>query len=159
MSTEHRIVLTPSGYEKIEKELERLRTVERREVADRIRESKQFGDFTENAEYEDAKIEQAFVEGRIQDLRRILQIAQVLDEGDIPTDRVGLGSIVTVRDVADGETWEFTLVGSVESDPEHDRISDESPIGEALLGKKIGDEVNITIPDGHILYRVENIRK
>lgn len=159
MSTEHRIVLTPGGYEKIEKELARLRTVERREVADRIRESKQFGEFSENAEYEDAKIEQAFVEGRIQDLRRILQLAQVLDDNEIPTDRVGLGSIVTVRDIETGDEWEFTLVGSVESDPDNDRISDESPVGEALLGKKIGDEVDIAVPDGHILYRIENIRK
>src|SRR2546427_1954508 len=114
MSTDNQIVLTASGYSKIEKELDRLRTVERREVADRIRDSKQFGEFAENAEYEDAKIEQAFVEGRITELRRILAIAQVLEDEDIPTDRIGLGSIVTVLDVKAGEEWEFTLVGSVE---------------------------------------------
>lgn len=159
MSTEDRIVLTSRGYEKIEKELEHLRTVHRREVADRIREAKQFGEFSENAEYEDAKIEQAFIEGRIQDLRRILQNAQVMRTEEIPTDQVGIGSIVTVTDVDTGEEWEFTLVGSVESDPDNDRISDESPVGEALLGKKVGDVVDITIPDGHIRYRVENIRK
>src|SRR5437868_13514320 len=98
MATENHVVLTPQGYSKIEKELERLRTVDRREVADRIRDSKQFGEFMENAEYEDAKIEQAFVEGRIQDLRRILQLAQVIDEAEISTDSVGIGSIVTVKD-------------------------------------------------------------
>src|SRR5947208_9583933 len=115
MSTEYRIVLTPSGHAKIDKELERLRTVERHVVADRIRDSKQFGEFAENAEYEDAKIEQAFVEGRITELRRILQLAQVLEDEDISTDTIGIGSIVTVEDVKAKEDWEFTLVGSVES--------------------------------------------
>jgi transcription elongation factor GreA len=159
MSTEHRIVLTPGGYSRIEKELERLRTVERQEVADRIREAKQFGEFTENPEYEEAKIEQAFVEGRIQDLRRILLHAQLLNEEDISTETVGIGSIVTVRDLDMDEDWEFTLVGSVESDPDRDRISDESPVGEALFGKKAGDVVEVNIPDGSIRYRIENIRK
>src|SRR5262249_17907315 len=121
MSLDTHVVLTAQGYEKIERELERLRTVDRREVADRIRDSKQFGEFAENAEYEDAKMEQAFVEGRIQDLRRILQIAQVLDISEIPTDQVGIGSIVKVLDIEADEDWEFTLVGSIESDPDNDR--------------------------------------
>lgn len=159
MSTDTQLVLTAPGYDRIEKELERLRTIERREVADRIRDSKQFGEFTENAEYEDAKIEQAFVEGRIQDLRRILLSARILDDSEIPTDTVGIGSIVTVLDLEAGEEWEFTLVGSVESDPESDRISDESPVGEALYGRRVGDEVDVAIPDGHIRYRVVSIRK
>ena len=159
MSLDTHVVLTAQGYEKIERELERLRTVDRREVADRIRDSKQFGEFAENAEYEDAKMEQAFVEGRIQDLRRILQVAQVLDTSDIPTDQVGIGSIVKVLDIEADEDWEFTLVGSIESDPDNDRISDESPVGQALLDKKVGDEVDIAIPDGHIRYRIMSIRK
>lgn len=159
MSTEYHIVLTPAGYEKIEKELEQLRTVSRAEVADRIRDAKQFGELTENAEYEDAKNAQALIEARIQDLRRTLQLARVLQEEEIPTDHVGLGSIVTVQDLETGDEWEFTLVGSAESDPDNDRISDESPIGEALLGKKVGDEVDVTVPDGQIRYRVEKIRK
>src|SRR5438128_858073 len=146
MSMDNLIVLTAEGYERIEKELERLRTVERREVADRIRDSKQFGEFAENAEYEDAKVEQAFVEGRIQDLKRILQVAQILQEADIPTKVVGLGSIVTVHEMGTKEDWEFRLVGSVESDPDNDRISDESPVGQALLGKKVGESVNVRIP-------------
>src|SRR5438552_16050033 len=122
MSLDNQVVLTPKGYEKIERELERLRTVDRREVADRIRDSKQFGEFTENAEYEDAKIAQAFVEGKIDDLRRILQNAHVLEPSDIPTDRIGIGSVVTVYDLDLKEDWELTLVGSVESDPGSDRI-------------------------------------
>src|SRR2546423_14035391 len=123
MSTEFNIVLTPEGHDRIEKELEHLRTVERAEVADRIRDAKQFGEFSENAEYEEAKNQQAFVEGRIQELRHILQIAHVLQPEDIPTGTVGLGSRVTVKDLDEGDKWEFTLVGSVESDPDKDRIS------------------------------------
>lgn len=159
MSEEDVVVLTPGGYARIERELERLRTVERREVAERIRESKQFGEFSENAEYEDAKIAQAFVEGRIGELRRVLQHAQVLDDSEIPVDTIGIGSIVTVLDVDEGEEWTFTLVGSIESDPDNDRISDESPVGLALYGKKVGDEVQIAIPDGSIRYRVLRIEK
>ncbi len=159
MNMDHRIVLTSGGYQKILKELEHLRTVHRREVADRIRDSKQFGELTENAEYEDAKIEQAFIEGRIQDLKHIIQSAQVLEEDEIPVDTVGLGSIVTVLDLDEKEEWEFTLVSSIESNPDEDKISDESPIGEQLFGKRIGDEVNVKIPDGKIRYRIEKIRK
>lgn len=159
MSDEDVVVLTPGGYARIERELERLRTIERREVAERIRESKQFGEFSENAEYEDAKIAQAFVEGRIGELRRVLQHAQVLDDAEIPVDTIGIGSIVTVLDMDADEEWTFTLVGSVESDPDNDRISDESPVGLALYGKKVGDEVQIAIPDGSIRYRVLRIEK
>ena len=159
MSTEYRIVLTPEGYQKIDKELERLRTVDRHEVADRIRDAKQFGEFTENAEYEEAKKEQAFIEGRIQELRHVLQNAQILQDDEIPTDTVGIGSLVTVTDTDTGDDWEFKLVGSFESDPDNDKISDESPIGEALFGKKVGDTVDVIIPDGQIQYRIDNIRK
>jgi transcription elongation factor GreA len=159
MSTEFNIILTPEGHAKIEKDLEQLRTVDRAEVADRIRDAKQFGEFSENAEYEEAKNQQALVEGRIQELRHILQIAHVLRPEEIPTDEVGIGSRVTVKDLDEGDKWEFTLVGSVETDPDNDRISDESPIGQALLGKKVGEEVTVTIPDGQIRYRVEKIRK
>jgi transcription elongation factor GreA len=159
MSTEYRIVLTPEGYEKIDKELERLRTVERHAVADRIRDAKQFGEFTENAEYEEAKKEQAFIEGRIQELRHVLQNAQILQDDEIPTDAVGIGSLVTVTEVDTGDEWEFKLVGSFESDPDNDKISDESPIGEALFGKRVGDTVDVTIPDGQIQYRIDQIRK
>jgi transcription elongation factor GreA len=157
--SEYRIVLTRPGYEKIEKELDHLRTVQRHEVADRIRDAKQFGELAENAEYDDAKNAQAFVEGRIHELRSILLNAHILADEEIPTDTVGLGSIVKVKDLDTDEEWEFTLVGFVESDPDQDKISDESPIGEALLGKTVGDEVTVSVPDGQIRYRIENIRK
>jgi len=159
MTEELRIILTRGGYEKIEKDLDHLRTVDRHAVADRIRESKQFGELTENAEYEDAKNEQALVEGRIQELRRILFNAQIINEDEIPTDEVGIGSIVTITDLEMDEPWEITIVGFVESDPDHDKVSDESPVGEALMGKKVGDTVNVQIPDGEIKYRIDNIRK
>lgn len=157
--SDFRIVLTQAGYDKIDKELDHLRTTVRPNVADRIRDAKQFGELAENAEYDDAKNEQAFVEGRIQELRRILQNAHILTDEEIPTDTVGLGSIVKVKDLDMDDEWEFTLVGFVESDPDQDKISDESPIGESLFGKTAGDEVTVEIPDGQIRYRIESIRK
>ncbi|HSV75337.1 MAG TPA: transcription elongation factor GreA [Chthonomonadales bacterium] len=159
MSTENQIILTAAGFRKLEKELERLRTVSRREVADRIRESKQFGDLSENAEFEEAKIEQAFVEGRIRDLQRVMQVAHVVDPDEVPTDCVGIGSVVTVEDLSSGDVWELTLVGSVESDPANDRVSDESPVGQALFGRQVGDEVRVRTPDGSIGYRITGIRR
>src|SRR5438477_6985651 len=110
MSQEAELVLTPRGREKLETRLDHLQKVQRREVAERIRDSKQFGDLTENAEYEDAKTEQALVESQISDLRRVLQVAQVLDEADIPTEHIGIGSIVKMTNLANHEEWEFTLV-------------------------------------------------
>jgi transcription elongation factor GreA len=159
MAQEAEIVLTPRGHEKLEQRLEHLRSVQRREVAERIRDSKQFGDLTENAEYEDAKTEQALVEGQISELRRVLQIAQILDMNSIPTDYVGIGSIVKMTSLDTDDEWEFTLVGSVEADPDNDLISDESPIGEALVGKKVGDTVSIQVPNGVVQYRIDSIRK
>ena len=159
MSVDYEIVLTKRGLAKIEKELDHLRTVSRPNVADRIRDAKAFGEFAENAEYEDAKNEQAIVEGRIQELRHIVQNSQLLEEEDIPTDLVGLGSIVKVMDLDLNEEWELTLVGFVESDPDNDRISDESPIGQALFGHKVGDSVRVTVPDGIVNYRIDGIRK
>lgn len=159
MSQEPEIILTPRGHDKLEQRLELLRTVQRREVAERIRDSKQFGDIAENAEYETAKQEQALVETQITELRRVLQIAQLLDEADIPTDHIGIGSIVKMTNLENDDEWEFTLVGSVEADPDNDMISDESPVGEALFGKTVGESVLIHVPNGTLRYRIESIRK
>jgi transcription elongation factor GreA len=159
MSQEAELVLTPRGREKLETRLDHLQKVQRREVAERIRDSKQFGDLTENAEYEDAKTEQALVEGQIIDIRRVLQVAQVLNEEDIPTDHVGIGSIVSMTNLDSDDEWDLTLVSSVEADPDNDMISDESPIGEAIVGKKTGDTVRIHAPNGVLNYRIDNIRK
>lgn len=159
MSQDTEIVLTPRGREKLEQKFDHLRNVQRREVADRIRESKQFGDLVENAEYEEAKVEQALVEGQITELRRILQLAQTLNDEDIPTDYVGIGSIVKLENLEIDDEWEVTLVSSAEADPENDLISNESPIGEALVGKKVKDVVQIEVPNGTLRYRILNIRK
>ncbi len=159
MSQELEIVLTLRGRDKLEQRLDYLRNVQRREVAERIRDSKQYGDLTENAEYEGAKNEQALVEGQISELRRVLQIAQVLEESDIPTDHVGIGSIVQMTNLDNDDEWELTLVSSVEADPDNDLISDETPIGQALFGKKVQDIVPIQVPNGTLRYRIESIRK
>lgn len=158
MGDNEEIVLTAAGYKEIADELDQLRTTERRDVADRIRDAITFGELTENSEYEDAKNAQAFLEGRIEDLKHIMQLARPMDPDEIPTDRVGLGSIVTVRDDFD-EDWEFTMVSPVEANPNRDKISDESPVGEALFGKKVDDTVSVNTPDGKNKYSIIAIRK
>lgn len=156
---EKELVLTASGLKKIQEELEHLRTVNRKAVADRIRESKEFGELSENTEYEEAKTEQAFVEGRILELKRVLQNAYVVQEDEIPTDHVGVGSKVTVKEMKTKEEWEFTIVGSVEADPAEDRISNESPVGEALIDKKVGDVIDVLVPEGTAKYKIIKISK
>lgn len=153
------IVLTLQGRHRIESELERLVKVDRHEVADRIRDAVGFGDLSENAEYEAAKNAQAFVEGRILDLKRILSNVRVLAPDEVPTDRVGLGSMVTVRDLDYGDEWTLTLVSPYEADPDKDRISDHAPVGRALIGKRVGDSVEVKTPGGVTHYQVAQIGK
>lgn len=153
------IVLTASGRRRIESELERLVTVDRHEVADRIREAKSFGDLAENAEYEAAKTAQAFVEGRILDLKRILSSARTLTDDEVPTDQVGLGSMLTVRDLDYGDEWTLTLVSAFEADPDKDRISDLSPVGKALIGHRVGESIQVKTPGGVTCYEIIHIGK
>jgi transcription elongation factor GreA len=153
------ILLTRNGLQNIEEELHRLVTVERHEVANRIRDAKDYGDLTENAEYEAAKNAQAFVEGRILDLKRILASARVISETDVPTDRVALGSTVTVRDSEFDEEWTLTLVSPYEADPDKDLISDQSPVGRALYGHKVGDSVEVRTPGGKTTYEIIGLGK
>ena len=155
--TERHIILTEAGLKRIEEELRELQTVRRHEVADHIRAAKALGDVAENPEYETAKTEQAFVEGRILELKNILNIAHIVDELDAPTDEVGIGSIVRVRDLENDDEWDYTIVGSVEADPLEDRISNESPIGEALLHHRVGDVVEVDVPDGKARYEIVRI--
>ena len=157
--TEKQLILTRTGFKRIEAELEQLTTVRRHEVADHIRDAKAFGAIEENAEYEAAKTEQAFVEGRILELKNILNAARIIDDSKAPTDEVGIGSVVTVKDLETDEEWNYTIVGSVEVDPDEDRISNESPIGEALMGHKVGDIVEIKIPAGVARYEIMAIRR
>ncbi len=159
MQAEKEVILTTRGLKKIEDELDQLRTVHRKRVAELIRDSKQFGELTDNSEFEDAKNEQAFVEGRIEELRQILASARVIESDEVPTDEVGVGSVVKVKDLETGDSWDFTIVGTFEADPAEDRISNESPVGQALIGKKVGEIATIQVPAGKAKYEIVSIRK
>jgi len=156
---EKETILTRQGLKKLEDELEHLKTVKRKEVAARIKLSKEFGDLSENAEYEDAKNEQAFVEGRILQLELMLRNARVIDNHDAPADRVIVGSKVKLKDLASGEEIAYMIVGSAEADPDHDKISNESPVGKALLGKRKGETFEVTVPAGKLRYSVLQINQ
>ncbi len=150
------VFLTPSGYKRLEEELEHLKTVRRREVAERIRQAKEFGDLSENSEYEDAKNEQAFVEGRIRELEALLRNARVISEnGSAGT--VEIGSRVRLRDVRTGEEFAFQIVGSAEADPDRNRISHKSPVGQAVLGRRPGEVVEVQTPAGRFTYEILEI--
>ncbi|MPW27173.1 transcription elongation factor GreA [Alkalibaculum sp. M08DMB] len=152
-------ILTYEGLKKLENDLEYLKTVKRREIAERIKVAREFGDISENAEYDEAKNEQAFTEGKIVEIEHKLKIAKVIDDDDIDTDTVSIGATVKVKDMEFDEECKFVIVGSTEADPYKDKISNESPIGEALLGKKVGDVVVVEIPDGNISYEILKISK
>ena len=141
------VILTPEGLANLKAELDQLTTTRRREVAARIKEAREFGDISENAEYDDAKNEQAMLEARIASLEDKLRSATVIDSSDIGTDVVGVGSIVHVKDES-GKSTKYTIVGSAEASPAEMKLSNESPIGSALLGHKRGEEVVITTPRG-----------
>ncbi|NLM42916.1 MAG: transcription elongation factor GreA [Clostridiales bacterium] len=159
MSNNKENLLTVSGLAKLEEELEYLRATKRAEVAQRIKQALAFGDITENSEYDEAKNEQAFVEGRIAQLENILKTAKVIDDEDINTDVVSVGAKVLVKDEELGDEMEYTIVGSAEADPLNMKISNESPVGKALIGKKVGDVVEIVVPDGILKYKILHIKK
>jgi transcription elongation factor GreA len=146
--------LSKEGLEQIRQELEGLVNVRRAEIAARIHEAKEHGDITENAEYEDAKNEQAFVEGRIQALSALVKNAVVIEENHSST-HVQIGSTVTIQSKDGKES--FMIVGSAEASPAEGRISNESPVGRALLGRKKGDEVTVTVPAGDSKYKIVSI--
>lgn len=141
------VFLTPEGLEKLKAELEHLRSVRRQEVADQIHRAKELGGTVDNAEYDDAKNEQAFVEGRILTLEKMLKNASIIQEEKAPSSSVRLGSRVTVRSKG-GEKEHYTIVGSAEANPSEGKISNESPVGKALMGKRVGDEVEVRAPAG-----------
>ena len=141
-------VITPEGLQKLKDEVEHLTTEKRREVAERIKEAREFGDIAENAEYDDAKNEQALLEGRIAQLEERLRRATVIDEKEVGTDEVTVGSIVHVKDQKSGDSQKFQIVGSTEADPLEHKLSNESPIGKALVGKKRNDVVTVEVPRG-----------
>lgn len=157
--TEKEVLLTLKGLRKIEEELQHLKTVRRKEVAERIKQAIAFGDISENSEYDEAKNEQAQVEERIMKLESMLKKARVIDEEDINLEQVSIGTTVQVKDLEFDEIVEYTIVGSAEADPYELKISNESPVGKALLGRKIGDVVEVQIPDGVTKYEILKIGK
>lgn len=154
------LLLTPEGHQRLQEELERLTTEKRAEIAERIRESKDHGEYSEdNNELDEVKIEQAIVENRINELKSVLSSAEILAFDQIPTDRVGLGSKVTIKDADRGGSFEIRMVASVEADPDNDYISDESPMGQALMGKQKGEIASFEAPAGNLKYEVTKISK
>jgi transcription elongation factor GreA len=152
------VILTQDGYDKLKATIEELETTKRREVADRIREAREFGDISENSEYDDAKNEQALVESRIARLKEQLRAARVIDTSDIPKDVVSIGSKVKVKDLDDGDTVEYQIVGSAEADPSAKRLSNESPVGRAVLGHKKGDVIEVAVPAGALRLQIMSIK-
>ncbi len=152
-------ILTLEGLRRIEDELELLKTKKRQEVALRIKQALAFGDISENSEYDEAKNEQAFVEGRIAQIENLLRNVKVIDEDDVKTDYVSVGCKVVLEDFEFGDEVEYGIVGSAEADPMNMKISNESPVGKALLGKVIGDLVEVAVPDGTIKYKILRISK
>jgi transcription elongation factor GreA len=151
------VPLTKEGLAKLEQELEHLKTVRRPQVAERIHQAKELASTQNNAEYDDAKNEQAFVEGRILTIEKLIQNASVIDEEEAHhANRVQIGSSVTVV-AGDGKAEQFTIVGTAEADPKEGRISNESPVGRALLGKRVGDEVQVSAPKGVMRFTVSSI--
>src|SRR5919202_2057912 len=140
------VILTPEGYEKLKQEIELLSTEKRRDVAERIRIAREFGDIAENAEYDDAKNEQALLEHRIATLEERLRNARVIESGEVTTDVVSVGSHVRLRDVDAKTTVEYHIVGSAEANPAENRLSNESPVGKAIIGHKKGETVEVAAP-------------
>lgn len=159
MSDIKKYVMTYEGIKKLEEELEFLKTVKRKEITEKIKVALGYGDLSENSEYDEAKNEQAFVEGRIIQLENMLRNASVVDESDFEKDIVNVGSVVRVMDFDFDEEVEFHIVGSAEADPMENKISNESPVGSALIGKRLGDIVEVNIPDGVSKYEVLEIKR
>ncbi len=153
------ILITKEGLQNMEQELDHLKTVRRKEVASRIKQAIEFGDISENSEYEDAKNEQAFIEGTILNLEKKLKNARVVDDSNVNTDIVSEYSTVTVLNLLTDEVLTFQIVGSVEAKPFEGKISNESPVGKALLGHAVGEEVTFTVPAGESKLLIKDIQK
>jgi transcription elongation factor GreA len=152
------VILTPEGYEKLKHEIEVLSNEKRREVAERIRVAREFGDIAENAEYDDAKNEQALLEHRIATLEERLRSARVIEKKEITSDVVSIGSRVRLRDVDAKQTVEYHIVGSAEADPAEQKLSNESPVGKAIIGRKKGETVEVSTPRGALKYKILDIK-
>ncbi|KSU63793.1 transcription elongation factor GreA [[Bacillus] enclensis] len=157
MSTEKVYPMTLEGKEKLEKELENLKTVKRKEVVERIKIARSFGDLSENSEYDAAKDEQAFVEGRISTLENMIRNAKIIQEDDMNSDTVQLGKKVTFVELPDGDEETYTIVGSAEADPFEGKISNDSPIAKSLLGHKVGEKVSVQTPGGEMSVKIVEV--
>jgi transcription elongation factor GreA len=142
------VLLTPEGLQKLKDEIQYLSTDKRREVAERIKEAREFGDISENSEYDDAKNEQAMLEARIAALEDKLRSASVINSSELSSDQVRVGSVVNVKDESSGKSLQYVIVGSTEANPSENRLSNESPVGKALLGHKRNDVVDVNLPNG-----------
>ncbi len=152
-------VITDEGLRRLEEELEELKTVKRKDIAEKIKVALSFGDLSENSEYDEAKNEQAIIEGRIAEIENQLKNVQVLDESELTNETVRIGSKILIRDQETGEEETYKIVGSTEADPMQGRISDESPVGKAMLGHVAGDVVEVEIPSGAVKYVLVEISK
>ncbi len=153
------IVLTKEGMAKLREELDYLKTQKRKEVSEKIKEARSFGDLSENAEYDEAKNEQAEVESRINTIVNMLKYARVIDESEIESDTVGLGVTVVIREVGEEDEETYTIVTTTETDPAKGKISQDSPVGKALVGHKVGDKVVVESPAGKIDFEIVSISK
>ncbi|CDC79865.1 transcription elongation factor GreA [Clostridium sp. CAG:465] len=156
---ERDIVLTTEGYNKLEEELKYLKGPKKMQVAERIKIAREFGDLSENSEYDDAKNEQALLEAKIQDIENMLRVAKVVDDDEVSTRKVGIGTQVTVHDFEFDEDITYGIVGATEVDMKNNKISNESPVGKALIGAKKGDEVEVETPGGVIKYKILSIKR
>ena len=154
MADKKKYDFTSEGINKLKEELDRRKGTERTEIANRIKEARSFGDLSENSEYDEAKNEQAQVEERIAKLEMMVRNAKIIDEKDLNTDVVNIGSNVKVRELDTMEEDEYTIVGSAEADPLEGKISNESPVGSKLIGNRVGDVVEVEVPDGIIKYEI-----
>lgn len=149
--------MTLEGKQKLEEELEDLKINKRKEIVERIKIARSYGDLSENSEYESAKDEQAFVEGRISTLEKMIRLAEIIDDKNVEADIVSLGRTVTFVELPDEEEESYSIVGSAEANPLQGKISNDSPIAKALLGKRVGDEVAIATPGGDMKVKIVNV--
>lgn len=152
-------ILTEKGLQELERELEHLKTEGRKDIAEKIKVALSFGDLSENSEYDEAKSEQGKLEARIVEIEYMLKNVKIIDEENIDTGKVFVGSKVTIKDLETKESLTYQIVGFAQADPDNGRISDESPVGRALLGKKKGETVNVEVPVGVISYKIMSISK
>ena len=151
--------ISKAGFQRLQEQLNYLKTVRRGEVAENLKVARSYGDLSENAEYDEAKNEQGILEAQIAEMEQIIATAIVVEDDDISVDEIGIGSIIKLRDLDTDEIESMQIVGSTESDPDNMKISDESPIGKASLGKKVGELFEVEVPDGSIKFEVLEISK